>query len=251
MKLGPAAAAAGCRLTVFETIGSTQAAALAAAHAGDAGLHWFAALEQTAGRGRAERRWLSPKGNLHATLLLVDACPARHAAKLGFAAGTALREAVLAAAPGLEGLTLKWPNDLLINGAKCAGLLLEGSMLPGGRHAVAIGIGVNCAAHPPETPYPAAHLSQFAPGLTAPPLFAALSDAFAAVLAQFDHGAGFEPIRQRWLAHAHGIGQPITARLHEGERRGVFETIDAEGRLVLRGAEGAGTITAGDVFFGL
>ena len=249
MKLGPAAQAGGFRLTVFEETASTQADALEAARSGEPGNHWFAARRQSAGRGRGGRPWHSPPGNLHATLLLIDACPPRHAAKLGFAAGLALLQAAEACVPGVKGLALKWPNDLLLDGAKCAGLLVEGSTLSGGRHAAAIGFGVNIAAHPPATPYPARHLAADAPGLTAEAFFAALSDAFAETLGRFDRGEGYAAIRAEWLSRAFGIGKPLRARLLEGEKQGIFEGLDNEGRLMLRTARGLELIAAGDVFF--
>ena len=102
--------------------------------------------QQTAGRGRRGRSWVSPPGNLHATLLLTDPAPAAAAPQLGFVAGLALHDAAAAAAPGLRlALALKWPNDLLCSERKIAGILIEGE---GDPVAVAIGIGVNCRHHP-------------------------------------------------------------------------------------------------------
>jgi BirA family biotin operon repressor/biotin-[acetyl-CoA-carboxylase] ligase len=155
-----------------------------------------------------------------------------------------VHDAVAGRIPGLAArLKLKWPNDLLIDRNKCAGILVEGEGA-----AVAVGIGVNCAHHPPGTAYPATDLA--AAGVRAPPerLFALLSAAMLPRLAQWDRGAGFAATRSDWLARAARLGEEITVAVEDGERRGRFETVDERGYLVLRRADGtAETISAGDV----
>src|SRR3989304_3481056 len=142
---------AGGRHITYETLGSTNAEALALARTGERGPLWITAATQTAGRGRRGNSWTSPPGNLYATPLIADPSAPEHAPQLSFVAALALHDAITECAAQLGPmLKVKWPNDLLIGGAKVAGILIEGESEPA--FAVAIGIGVNCAAHPAATP---------------------------------------------------------------------------------------------------
>ncbi|MBM3528702.1 MAG: biotin--[acetyl-CoA-carboxylase] ligase [Alphaproteobacteria bacterium] len=243
MRLDPTAEAAGARLVTHDTIGSTNAEALRAARAGEHGPLWIVARRQTAGRGRRGRVWVSEPGNLYATLLLTDA-PMAHAPELSFVAALALHDAVAGRVPGLDRrLALKWPNDLLIDRCKFAGILIEGEGA-----AVAVGIGVNCSHHPSGTDFPATDLAAAGVRATPESVFQALSAAMVARLLQWNRGAGFAEIRSDWLARAGGLGKPMRVALSDGERAGTFETLDERGRLVLRLADGAlEAVTAGDV----
>src|SRR5262245_48618831 len=145
---------AGVRHVNYDTLGSTNAEALALARAGERGPLWISARTQSAGRGRRRTRWVSPAGNLDATLLLSQPSPPAQAPQLSFVAALAVHDAVAVCAPQVgPGLKVKWPNDLLVEKAKVAGILIEGESEPA--FAVAIGIGVNCATHPDNTDYPA------------------------------------------------------------------------------------------------
>ena len=215
--------------------------------AGDiAGPTWIFAHHQTAARGRRGRAWVQPEGNFSATLLLpAPGAPAR-AALRSFVAALALSDALEAL--GVES-ALKWPNDVLLQGGKLAGILLEG--LPDG--ALAIGIGVNLAQAPAA--------DQVEPGAVAPVALATegvqitpddflplLAQAFAAreeSLATY----GFAPVRSAWLARAARLGQPITVRLPHETLAGTFTDVDADGQLVLSTPDGPRLIAAGDVFF--
>ena len=127
MQLHSAAVAAGYRLATHETLASTNAEALTLARGGERGPLWIVARQQTAGRGRRGNAWVSPPGNLYASLLLVDPAPAECAPELSFVAALALHDAILDRAPDLRAdLALKWPNDILCGGAKLAGILIEG-----------------------------------------------------------------------------------------------------------------------------
>jgi BirA family transcriptional regulator, biotin operon repressor / biotin---[acetyl-CoA-carboxylase] ligase len=233
-------------LAFLDSIDSTNAEALRRARAGERGPLWIAAAQQTAGRGRRGRSWISPPGNLHASLLLTDLAPAAAAPQLAFVAGLAVHDAAAALAPGLAAsLALKWPNDMLCRGAKIAGILIEGEGEP---VTVAIGVGVNCRHHP-AAEFPATDFAEQGIALDAATLLQALSRAMAAHLRQWDHGAGFAAIRAGWLVRAVGIGHAIRVRLAERETSGHFETIDEAGRLVLRLDDGRReTIAAGEVF---
>jgi BirA family biotin operon repressor/biotin-[acetyl-CoA-carboxylase] ligase len=244
MRLDPAALAAGVRLATYGEIGSTNAEALARARGGERGPLWIVAARQTAGRGRHGRAWISEPGNLYATLLLSEPAPPPRAPELAFVAAVAVYDAVAEAAPVLRSrLMLKWPNDLLCDGAKVAGILIEGE-----GSAVVVGIGINCKHHPAGTAHPATDLS--ACGIEAMPvqLMGLLSKTMLDRLAQWRCGAGFAAIRQDWLARAQGHGSAVTVRVGEQEFAGRYEGIDEGGRLLLRTADGKlKMISAGDV----
>lgn len=269
--LAPTAIAAGYRLEAHESVGSTNAIALERGAGGDAGKLWIVSKKQESGRGRRGRAWATPEGNLAATLLLVEPFELRLAATLGFVAGLALADALDAVipegrisiatdgggagrsqgkAPGGDRFELKWPNDVLAGGAKLAGILLESSLLPGNRAALAVGIGVNVVAYPEGVPYPATSLRALGFKGEAEDLFLALSDAWAENIGIWAGGLGLTEIRQRWLTRAAGLGSEVAVRVDGNVVRGVFETIDEDCRFVIRANGETIRITAGDVHFG-
>lgn len=243
---------AGYGLKQFDTIDSTNEEARRLAQAGERGPLWIAAGEQTAGRGRRGRSWVSPRGNLSATLLIDPAKPASDCAQLSFAAALAASDAVSVFAPRAE-IKVKWPNDVLANGGKISGILLESASSGSANPAwLVIGIGINLQAHPPDAEFAATSLPVL--GVTSPPLpedgLLRLAASFAKWYDIWRTG-GFAPIRDAWLARAAGLGTRIRARLQNGESVGVFEGIDANGALLLREAhDRVRTIAAGEVFFG-
>ncbi len=244
MQLDPAAAAAGMRHVHLDDIDSTNAEALRRARGGERGPLWITAARQSAGRGRRGRAWVSEPGNLYASLLLTDPAPPEHAPGLSFVAALAAHDAIAGRIPGLANrLKLKWPNDVLIDRNKCAGILVEGEGA-----ALAVGIGINCARHPTGTAFPATDLA--AAGVRATPerLFETLSGTMLARLSQWNRGDGFAAIRGDWLDRAARLGEEVMVAMEQGERVGRFETVDRRGHLVLRLADGtAETIAAGDV----
>lgn len=248
--LGEAARAAGCRLIVRDEVGSTMEEARRALHQGDPGQLWIVARSQNAGRGRHGRQWSSPPGNLYASLLLVNPCEPALAPQLGFVAGLALHDAA-ARVTGLAAprLALKWPNDLLVDGAKCSGLLLEGES-GAGRFAVIAGLGINIASCAEGTPYPASFLRAHRPDVTIEATLAALAEAFAERFAIWQRPGGFGPTRQAWLERAAFLGQTITIRPPSGAVTGVFSGLDPAGRLLLETPGGTRAFDAGDLFFG-
>jgi BirA family biotin operon repressor/biotin-[acetyl-CoA-carboxylase] ligase len=238
---------AGVRHVSYDTLGSTNAEALVRARAGERGPLWITARTQTAGRGRRGSTWVSETGNLYATLLLTEPAPPAVASQLSFVAALALHDAVAECAPQLGPLLrLKWPNDLLLGGAKLAGILIEGGAEP--VFTTVIGIGVNCAMHPAGTPYPATDLAAAGALVTPEQVFAALSAAMARRLAQWSRGEGFAAIRTNWLKRAAGLGETIRVRLPEREFSGRFEGLDDAGRLLVDGPGGVTVVTAGEVF---
>jgi len=259
MQLNPLAIQAGVRLVALATIGSTNEEAAERARRGESGPLWVTAQAQTAGRGRLGRSWHSPSGNLYASLLLRDPSPFERAPELAFVAALALRDAIVAEAPSLATqLGFKWPNDLLLAGDKCAGVLIEGEV---GRNGVTvvIGIGVNCAHHPapPQESrlgertvlYRATDLRAHAANVTPQRLFARLSATMCLRLAEWARGQGFAKILDSWLAAARGLGEDIRVHQGECEKTGRFVGLDPAGRLILQLPGGTiEKISAGDVF---
>jgi BirA family biotin operon repressor/biotin-[acetyl-CoA-carboxylase] ligase len=238
---------AGVRHIAYETLGSTNAEALARARAGERGPLWISATTQSAGRGRRGSIWVSPAGNLHATLLLTGPSPQDVAAQLSFVAALALHDAIAGCAPQAGPLLkLKWPNDVLLGGAKIAGILIEAENEP--VFAVAIGLGVNCTAHPTNAAYPATDLAAAGALLAPDGLLAALASAMTYRLSQWQRGEGFAGIRADWLKRAGGLGEDIHVRLPEREFSGRFQGLDDAGRLLVDGAGGVTAVTAGEVF---
>jgi BirA family transcriptional regulator, biotin operon repressor / biotin---[acetyl-CoA-carboxylase] ligase len=243
-----AASPPGWRIARFDSLGSTNDEARNLALSGDPGRVWILAGEQTQGRGRHGRQWSSPGGNLYASALLVDPAPIALAAQIGFVAGIALQRAV--ADLGANGVRLKWPNDLVHRGAKLAGLLAEGVALGAGRFASVIGFGVNCASSPGGLAYPTTSLSAALGRPVLPEqLLHALAPRFDEALRLWSAGAGFAAVRAAWLDNAAGLGAPIRIAGCNSAREGLFETLDAQGRLVMRKGDGLETIDTGDLVF--
>ncbi|HKH81931.1 MAG TPA: biotin--[acetyl-CoA-carboxylase] ligase [Methylovirgula sp.] len=240
----------GFQVLTFETIGSTNDAAMALARAGGPDRCWLVARAQTSGRGRHGRIWASPPGNLYASLLLINAVASELAPQLGFVAGVALGRALRALVGQDTRLKLKWPNDVLFDGAKLGGILLEGTALAAGGFASVLGIGVNCISYPRDLAYPATALSETGAAECAPQdVFLRLSAEFAHWLAIFA-GQGFSAIRGEWLSLAIGLGAPIKISTPARHLEGRFQTIDATGRLILENEGGVVAIEAGDVLLG-
>jgi BirA family biotin operon repressor/biotin-[acetyl-CoA-carboxylase] ligase len=240
----------GYALKSFDEIDSTNEEARRLAASGHHGPIWITAGRQTAGRGRRGRAWVSPAGNLSATLLISPSKPAAECAQLSFVAAVAAADAASSFAPNAE-IKVKWPNDVLAGGRKLAGILLESaSGADGALSFLAVGIGMNLAHYPPDTEFPATSLAALG---VAPPLAA---DALAQLASGFAKWydiwmtKGFAPIHDAWLARAAGLGTRIRARLTSEETSGVFEGIDDTGALILReSADRVRHIAAGEVFF--
>ncbi len=248
MELGASAKANSYRLIVHDSIASTNEEAMRLARDGDPGRLWVVAREQKQGRGRRGRTWSSPPGNLYASLLLSDSAPPEHLPELGFVAALALLSALREIVGDDPRLGLKWPNDILFDGAKLSGILLESSPLPNRSVACVAGFGVNCRSHPASLSYAATDLASIGAALNAPEdVLARLSNAMVEMLGIWSAGAGFGEIRALWLRHALGVGAPIHVAFGEKNISGVFDTIDARGRLILRQGDKTRAIEAGDV----
>lgn len=244
---------AGVARHALRVVDSTNAHGLRLA-ADLTGPAWFVAREQTAGRGRRARVWASPPGNFHGTLVMQLAEPPAQIALRSFAAALALREAFLAVT-GLPGaFALKWPNDVLLNGAKVAGILLESGGSKDGVSHLAIGFGVNLIAAPAPAQLESGALPAVSvlaeTGLRIDP--ALFLDHLAPAFAGWDlvlRAQGFAPVRAEWLTHAARLGTAIRARTLRQVHEGTFESIDLAGNLVLATATGRMSIPAADVYF--
>jgi len=238
---------------VLTEVDSTNAEAARIAD-GLAGPEWILGLRQTAGRGRRGRDWKAPVGNFAATLVMRPSETPDQVALRSFVAALALYDALEAATGRTDWLSLKWPNDVLLKGGKVAGILLESAGLGQGVGHIAIGIGVNLVAAPPRAELeatamqPVSVFAETGVKLSPEEFLDLLAPAFARYEETF-RTLGFAPIRELWLSRAAKIGEVITARTMRDEVTGTFETVDAQGNLVLKTAKSREVIPAADIFF--
>jgi len=227
-------------LVALQSVGSTndEAARLAEAGAREGTVVW--AREQTGGRGRRGRTWASPVGNLYSSTILRPDCPAARAVELGFVAALAVADMV----PASRQVRVKWPNDVMVDGGKVAGILPESSIGADGKaEHVVLGIGVNVSFAPelPEMRYRGACL-----GGTVEAALERLTAALTRRLAQWRRD-GFSAVRAEWLAKAGPLGLEVDVKLGEELVRGRFAGMDGEGALLLDTAAGRRRIVAGEL----
>jgi len=232
-------------------VGSTNTVCMEMARAGDPGNVWVTARRQLGGRGRRGRVWVSEAGNLYASLLLIDPAPMAALGSLPIAVALALYRAIVGEMRwAAERVSIKWPNDILVDDMKVSGILIESENLGDGRQAVVIGCGVNIVNRPDNPLYPTITLSEA--GVTTSPdsLFAHLMQELSAVLTEWDEGRGVAAIVRSWKQHVKGIGGAITVNLPDRSISGTFSGIEDDGRLQLRLPAGdVMAIASGDVFF--
>ena len=240
----------GFRHIELDETQSTNLECLERARNGDPGNLWITARRQTGGRARRGRSWVSERGNLYASLLLIDPAPLERLASLPLAVSLAVYDAVRRELPQDVDVRIKWPNDVLVEGCKTSGILLEGELLKGGHHALVIGCGINIAHKPAEALYPVTSLAER--GATCSPeiLFARLYESMDRLLKIWNRGEGTSVLVEQWKQVAVGIGAPVTVNLPDRSLQGVFSGIDAQGMLLLDLPDGSRqAIAAGDVFF--
>ncbi|NOR62641.1 MAG: biotin--[acetyl-CoA-carboxylase] ligase [Rhodobacteraceae bacterium] len=229
---------------VLETVDSTNTEALRRVGQGDC---WIMTKAQPAGVGRRGKRWDMAKGNFAASLLMHSQEPLPALAQRSFVAALALHEVL--AGLGAPDISLKWPNDVLVQGRKLAGILLSSST-----GAIVVGMGVNLVTvpHPSALPEHAVAPISLREVLHSPPSDEAFLELLANAFLKYERqmrAYGFAPIRTAWLAKAARIGEVIFARLPEATLSGTFETIDETGALVLGTENGPVTLPAAEVFF--
>lgn len=237
------------RVELFDSLPSTQDVAIARAEAGADEGTVIQAMIQSQGRGRHGNQWVSPLGNLYMSFVLRPLCPPDLAGQVSFVAGLALSAAMQPHIAPDHKKTLKWPNDVLIDGRKCAGILLESSLSPAGLvETLIVGMGVNIHAPPPDR----VGLQSVA-GEGVRLAVHRFRDDVLACFSDFYTGwksAGFDPVRRDWLTQAHGLNHKITARLPDREEKGIFRDIAADGALMLESGGKTVAIRAGEVYFG-
>ncbi len=239
---------------VLPSVDSTNAEAIRQAPT-LAGPTWILGLEQTKGRARRGRGWVDPKGNFSATLALRPEGDLAQVALYSFVAALALYDACVAATGRADAFALKWPNDVLLNGGKLAGILLESAGVAGQGELMhlAVGIGVNLVEVPmveglEQRAVRPVSLCEAGANLTPEVFLDLLAPAFAAWEYRF-RAYGFAPLREAFLTRAARLGEVITARTGTTETTGTFETIDEAGNLVLKTSAGRQVIAAADIFF--
>lgn len=239
------------KLLHFETLDSTNEEAKRLAAQGVVQPHWILADAQSAGRGRRGRVWQSPKGNLMTTVYQPGRIETERAGQLSFVAGLALADTV-SSLIGPDGtVSIKWPNDVLVGGAKISGILLEsGAASDAHLDWVCVGMGLNLAHFPDNTPYLAtsiaAHTGHRPDNLAVLEVLASAFDRYYRQWQDF----GFSVIVTKWRQQAHNLGREIIVRLEKSELSGIFEDIDDTGALILCSEDGERHIvSAGDVFF--
>ena len=239
---------------ILDETDSTNAEARRRAEAGEVGPLWIAARRQTAGRGRRGRQWGSDSGNLFTSLLLLTQKSPAEAAQLTFAASLAVADLLDRYVPPAL-VTIKWPNDVLLDGRKTSGILIESGPAPSGGLWLAVGIGVNLSQTPGETERPATCIAEhLAHGVVAAPSVdeaaKALAETFGVWLDRWTT-LGFQPILDAWIARTPGLHGPCTARLTNETLTGTADGVEADGSLRLKLSDGSlRVISAGDVFFG-
>lgn len=235
------------RLVALDSVGSTndEAKRLAREGAEEGTLVW--AREQTAGRGRQGRDWVSPRGNLYLSLVLRPECPASEAAQLAFVTCLGVGGMLGAFAAPLVPMTYKWPNDVLLGGRKVAGVLLEAEGKGDGLEFLVVGVGVNLASAPKDARHPATDLrSEAESPVTPEEALESFARQFLAWVSRWTND-GFAPVREAWLARAAHLGKEIEVRLPNEALAGVFAGLGANGELLLDTAAGRRIVTAGDV----
>lgn len=237
-------------LVAFESIGSTNDEAKQRAEAGAAEGTLIWAREQRQGRGRRGREWTSPAGNLYLSLILRPDRSVGEAARLSFAVAVALGDAISSTTALSYEITHKWPNDVLVRGRKCAGILLESS-LSGDQKLdwLVIGVGVNLASHPQGTEFPATDLvAEGAGNLTPEAMLQTFAERFLHWHEVWQKD-GFPPVREAWLARAHGLGAPLRVRIGDESFAATFLDLAEDGALLAELDDGrVRRVEAGEVF---
>jgi len=248
MSKSPLSLRPAARVIHYNTVSSTSDEARRLAREGAPEGTTVCALEQTAGRGRHGRFWVSPPGNLYASLIVRPDCPAGKAAQLGFLAALAIGDALRAKLPATVRLSYKWPNDVLLRGRKLAGILLESETTAGPDAAfVIVGIGVNLVSSPRKIEFPATSVAE--EGLDPPSPSALLEEITIHFQGWLRHWrmAGFAPVRTAWQAQAAFVGDLIRVRLQAATLHGRFLDIDDEGALLVETAAECRRISAGEI----
>ncbi|ADR52712.1 birA bifunctional protein [Candidatus Liberibacter solanacearum CLso-ZC1] len=237
------------RYEFFDTIVSTNDECMKRALSGDLGNLWIIASRQTSGRGRGGKKWVSDKGNLYASLLLIDSISKDSLTLLSFAVSVAMHSIIASILPAEVDVKIKWPNDLLVFQRKIAGILIETLDLKSGLQAIVIGIGLNVEYCPKDTSYPVTSLRKEGGCIDLKSILPIFFQEIAKMLAIWKKDTGREEIMKLWRCFAYGIGNPITIKLPQFSISGHFVGVDDFGYLLLEEKKGCfRKIFTGDIF---
>ncbi len=242
----------GFRVVALDCVGSTNDEAKDRARSGFPERSVIWAKRQESGRGRRGRAWASPEGNLYASTILRPRVTLAAAAQMSFIASLAIAETAEAFLPATAEIRCKWPNDVLVNGRKIAGILLESEVEMNGDLAwLVLGVGVNLLHFPEDTDFAATSLVKEGAALMDPATVLAAYAGHLAVWCERWQAEGFAPIRAAWLNRAANLGGPVVVRLSDREISGTFAALDSDGVLLLDRGDGCAPmrVAAGDVFF--
>lgn len=201
---------------------------------------------QSLGRGRLDRAWSSPKGNLYFSLVLQPQVAMAVVGQISFVAIVALRQAIEDEFCNFN-IENKWPNDLLINRKKVAGLLLESKINQQNCEFIILGIGVNIDSNPDNTIFAAGNLSQFKIVTTPEILLQNFLDKFE-ILYKNWLDFGFANVRNAWLSKAYKLGEKISVKDGDNNIEGIFDSMDSDGNLILLTENGVRKISVADIF---
>jgi len=237
------------RAIIHDALPSTSDEAKRLASAGAAHGTLVQALSQTAGRGRLNRQWVSPAGNLYMSVILRPLVTPIRATELGFVASLAVADAISGLVTDPRAVRLKWPNDVLLNDAKLAGILLETELGPNNLLAwVVLGIGINIVSSPENTPYPATCLAEQGASPALDTVLLGLCTSLNWRLEMWER-EGFDRIRGDWVMQSIGVGMPIRLKIGNETISGRFHNLDRDGALLLECEGAIRRITTGDVHF--
>ncbi|WP_175868812.1 biotin--[acetyl-CoA-carboxylase] ligase [Bartonella gabonensis] len=245
----------GYTVESYESVDSTNLIAQRKAQTGHQGYLWIVAQEQLQGRARRGRAWNSPKGNLYSSLLLIEDIVHQTAAQLGFVAGVSVAEAIKKFIKDEKQtnniVSLKWPNDILLRGAKSSGILLEIFKLPSQQDALVIGIGINVKYNYEDALYPTSSLQNIGSHIEAEQLFTVLTESFSKNYLLWKQPKGYEIIRNKWLLYSAHLGKHVKVMNDEKIIEGIFDGLDRDFNCIIKQKNGqTAIITAGDVHFG-
>ncbi|AQX27987.1 MULTISPECIES: biotin--[acetyl-CoA-carboxylase] ligase [unclassified Bartonella] len=246
----------GYDIESYKSVDSTNLVAQRKAYAGHHGYLWIVSNEQTQGRARRGRIWSSPRGNLYSSLLLIDDIIDQTAAQLSFVAGVSVVEAIKQFIKNEKQtnniVSLKWPNDVLLKGAKSCGILLELFKLTSQKYALVIGIGINVEHHYENAPYPTSSIKNIDLNIDKKQLFMVLTQYFAENYLIWKQSNGCDIIRKKWLLYCSHLGQHIKIINDEKIIEGIFDGLDCNFNCIVKQKNGQqAIITSGDVHFGL
>ena len=233
----------------FLSIDSTNREAVRKIREGAKSGLWITADEQTGGRGRGGREWISKPGNLYCSLIYETDGDIRKAAQLSFVTALAVHETI-SAFLHLDDIKCKWPNDVLVRGKKICGILLESHTCDiQKKEFMIIGIGINIEHHPDVTLYETTHLNeQTDKSFGHIDVFSILAQKMFEWILKWQ-ADGFASVREKWLENCRGLGEMITVKLPEEKLVGRFIDLDSDGALKLETDTEIMTIHSGDVFF--